>query len=89
MLAPATKSSRQDLEPKIAAVTKDIKRKYLVKKLRNLALDNAKKAAQQPAVIQQQLSIADELAKIAKLKEQGVLSEAEFQQMKQELMKKL
>lgn len=35
-----------------------------------------------------QLSIADELAKLAKLKEQGVLSDAEFMQMKQELMKK-
>jgi hypothetical protein len=34
-------------------------------------------------------SIADELAKLAKLKEQGVLSEAEFQQMKQELIKKM
>jgi hypothetical protein len=35
------------------------------------------------------MSIADELAKLAKLKEQGVLSEAEFSQMKQELLKRL
>jgi hypothetical protein len=33
-------------------------------------------------------SIADELGKLAKLKEQGAISEQEFQQMKQELMKK-
>jgi hypothetical protein len=32
-----------------------------------------------------QLSVADELAKPAKLKEQGILSETEFNQMKQEL----
>jgi hypothetical protein len=36
-----------------------------------------------------QLSVADELAKPAKLKKQGILSEAEFNQMKQELFKKL
>lgn len=36
-----------------------------------------------------QLSVADELAKLAKLKEQRVLSDAEFLQMKQELMKRL
>lgn len=35
------------------------------------------------------MSLADELSKLAKLKEQGVLSEAEFQQMKQELIKKM
>jgi hypothetical protein len=36
-----------------------------------------------------QLSAADELTKIARLKEQGILSEAEFNQMKQEILKKL
>lgn len=39
---------------------------------------------QQPTII----SIADELAKLAKLKEQGMISESEFQQMKQELLKR-
>lgn len=34
------------------------------------------------------ISVADELAKLAKLKEQGVISEAEFQQMKQDLIKR-
>jgi hypothetical protein len=33
------------------------------------------------------ISIADELAKLAKLKEQGVISEDEFQQMKQDLIR--
>jgi hypothetical protein len=50
-------------------------------------MDRAKKAAQ-PQVIQL-VSIADELAKLARLKEQGVITEAEFLQMKQELLKKL
>jgi hypothetical protein len=35
---------------------------------------------------QTKISIADELAK---LKEQGVISESEFQQMKQDLLKKM
>ena len=34
------------------------------------------------------LSIADELSKLAKLKEQGVLTEEEFNQMKQDLIRK-
>jgi Bacterial PH domain/Short C-terminal domain len=34
-------------------------------------------------------SAADELTKLARLKEQGILSEAEFNQMKQEILKKL
>jgi hypothetical protein len=35
-----------------------------------------------------QLSAADELTKLARLKEQGILSEEEFNQMKQEILKK-
>ena len=35
------------------------------------------------------ISIADELAKLAKLKEEGVISESEFVQMKQDLIKKM
>ena len=35
-----------------------------------------------------QLSAPDELTKIARLKEQGILSEAEFNQMKQEILRK-
>ncbi len=51
-------------------------------------MERAKKASQ-TTVVNQQISVADELAKIAKLKEQGILSEAEFLIMKQELLKKL
>lgn len=36
-----------------------------------------------------QISIADELSKLAKLKEDGILSEDEFLKMKQELIKKM
>ena len=36
----------------------------------------------------QSSSAADELSKLARLKEQGILSEAEFNQMKQEILKK-
>jgi hypothetical protein len=37
----------------------------------------------------QSSSAADELAKLAKLKEQGILSEPEFNQIKQEILRKL
>jgi Short C-terminal domain len=37
---------------------------------------------------QQSASIADELMKLATLKEKGIISEEEFQQMKQDLIKK-
>jgi hypothetical protein len=46
--------------------------------------DNSHRYQQQPTTI----SIADELAKLAKLKEQGVISESEFQQMKDDLLKR-
>jgi hypothetical protein len=45
--------------------------------------NNDHRYQQQPTI-----SIADELAKLAKLKEQGVISESEFQQMKQDLLKR-
>lgn len=41
-----------------------------------------------PQVVQQTTSTADELAKLAGLKEQGILSEEEFQKMKQDLISK-
>jgi hypothetical protein len=34
------------------------------------------------------ISIADELVKLAKLKEQGVITESEFVQMKQDLIRR-
>jgi PH (Pleckstrin Homology) domain-containing protein/putative oligomerization/nucleic acid binding protein len=41
-----------------------------------------------PSSQQSSISIADELMKLANLKEKGIISEEEFQQMKQELIKK-
>jgi hypothetical protein len=54
-------------------------------------IDGAKKgAAGQSAttIVNQQISIADELTKLATLKQQGIISEIEFTQMKQDLLKK-
>ena len=36
----------------------------------------------------QPISIADEIRKLAKLKEEGILTEEEFKQMKQDLIRK-
>jgi hypothetical protein len=53
-------------------------------------IDGAKKAAalSSTTIVNQQISLADELTKLATLKEQGIISEAEFIQMKQDLLKK-
>ena len=48
----------------------------------------AKQAGTSPQVVQQATSTADELAKFASLKEQGIISEEEFQKMKQDLLSK-
>ena len=42
-----------------------------------------------PIVSQQQITIAGELTKLATLKQQGIISEIEFSQMKQDLLKKI
>ena len=47
-----------------------------------------KKKEQSSTVVTQQLSVADELAKLAKLKEQSVITEEEFNKMKQDLINK-
>ena len=46
------------------------------------------KGTTQEKQTQDSSSVADELAKIAKLKEQGIISEEEFQEMKQKLLSK-
>ena len=54
-------------------------------------IDGSKKgAAAQSAttIVNQQISIADELTKLATLRQQGIISEIEFTQMKQDLLKK-
>ena len=47
-----------------------------------------KRQSTAPQVVQQATSTADELAKLAGLKEQGILSEEEFQKMKQDIISK-
>jgi hypothetical protein len=54
-------------------------------------IDGTKKPSTQSAIntVNQQISIADELMKLASLKEQGIISEEEFTQVKQDLLKKI
>ena len=72
----------------------DKKGKYIdkfLKKADKAIQEGVKKCKSQtnsPQVVQQETSIADELAKIAGLKEQGIISEEEFQTMKQKLLSK-
>jgi len=56
------------------------------------AMRNSPATRSEPSSVPQQqssLSLADELSKLAKLKEQGIISEAEFLEMKQGLMKRM
>ena len=53
------------------------------------AIVEAKKESQKPVQVVQQTSTADELAKLAKLKEQGILSDEEFDKMKKDLISKM
>ena len=54
-------------------------------------IDGVKKSAVQytTTAVHSQISIADELTKLASLKEQGIISEEEFSQLKQDLLKKM
>jgi hypothetical protein len=54
-------------------------------------IDGTKKPSTQSAInsVNPQISVADELMKLASLKEQGIISEIEFTQMKQDLLKKI
>lgn len=73
-------------EGEIEAIPKD-KAEKLVEIIKK-GMETAKRAAV-PQIQQQSTSVADELAKLAKLKEQGILTDTEFQQMKQDLMKRM
>lgn len=77
----------RDDDGEIDAIPKD-KAEKILNIVRN-AIVEAKKQSETPQQIVQQSSIADELAKIAKLKEQGILSEEEFTKMKQDLISKM
>src|SRR3712207_2720863 len=54
-------------------------------------IDGSKKPSARSAanIVNPQISIADELTKLASLKEQGIISEGEFIQLKQDLLKKI
>ena len=72
----------------IEAIPKD-KAEKLIEIIRQGMKDSKNIDQQIPVYIENKLtSIADELMKLAKLKEQGILSEEEFLQMKQDLLKK-
>ena len=72
-------------EGEMEAIPKDKAEKLLeiIKK----GMDSAKSQGRQPTQ-QASSSVADELAKIAKLKAEGVISDEEFQALKRDLLKK-
>ena len=71
----------------IDGIPKD-KAENILKIVRNQIV-KAKKESQKPVQVVQQTSTADELAKLAKLKEQGILSDEEFDKMKKDLISKM
>ena len=73
---------RDSNEGQIEAIQKDKAEKIVE------AINKGIQRSRAPTTIVNEASVADELAKLAKLKEQGVLSEEEFLRMKEELLKK-
>jgi hypothetical protein len=70
----------------ITAIPKD-KAEELLEVIRN-GMDRDREVYSQQQSQPQSLSIADEITKLANLKERRIISEDEFQQMKQDLIKK-
>jgi hypothetical protein len=70
----------------ITAIPKD-KAEELLEVIRN-GMDRNREVYRQQQSQPQSISIADEITKLANLKERGIISEDEFQQMKQDLIKK-
>src|ERR671932_1279968 len=82
-------SGLADEEGIITALPKD-KAEDLLEVIRN-GMDRDREVyrhSQEQPQQQSSISIADELTKLANLKEKGIISDEEFQQMKQDLMKK-
>ena len=71
----------------IDGIPKDKAEKIL--KIVRHGIVEAKKESQKPVQVVQQISTADELAKLAKLKEQGILSDEECDKMKKDLISKM
>jgi hypothetical protein len=81
-------SGLADEEGIITAISKD-KAEDLLGVIRNgMDRDREVDRHQQHQSQQSSISIADELTKLANLKERGIISDNEFQQMKQDLIKK-
>ena len=78
------KDKAEDLLEIIRSGMKDSPRLAASNKQKSMDLDEPKEDTNTP---NQSVSIADELQKLAKLKEEGILSEEEFNQMKQDLIK--
>ena len=70
----------------ITAIPKD-KAEQLLEVIRN-GMDRDREVHGYRAPQQSSISIADELMKLGNLKEKGIITEGEFQQMKQDLIKK-
>jgi stress response protein YsnF len=86
-------SGLADEEGIITAIPKN-KAEDLLEVIRN-GMDRDREVYRRPqqeqasqAQQQSSISIADELMKLANLKQQGIISEDEFQQMKQDLIRK-
>ena len=77
---------RED-DGEIDGIPKD-KAENILQIVRN-AIVEAKKESQKPVQVVQQTSTADELAKLAKLHEDGILSDKEFDKMKKDLISKM
>jgi hypothetical protein len=73
-------------DARVDAISKDEAEQIL--RIIQEGVKKCKSQTNSPQVVQQETSIADELAKIAGLKEQGIISEEEFQTMKQKLLSK-
>ncbi len=73
-------------DARVDAISKDEAEQIL--RIIQEGVKKCKSQTNSPQVVQQEISIADELAKIAGLKEQGIISEEEFQTMKQKLLSK-
>jgi len=78
------KDKAEDLLEIIRSGMQDSRRTTTLKKQKSIELDDLKEDTNIP---NQSISIADELQKLAKLREEGLLTEEEFNQMKQNLIK--
>ena len=91
MFSSTIKLRASGYQEDIEAIEKDKAEKiveYVKQAIRNIATSQqTSSSSSRPN--HSSLSLADELLKLSKLKEQGIISESEFVQMKQDVLKKL